>query len=85
MFKKRSGMTINQYVNLLRVEEARIMLDSTEMSVQDIAMTVGFSDANYFSSVFKSVTGVSPRAYRNDRRDKLSEKSADETTDDAGD
>lgn len=57
------------------------MLDSTDMSVQDIAMTVGFSDANYFSSVFKSITGLSPRAYRADRRDKLSGETTDETDD----
>lgn len=64
LFKSRSGMTINQYVNALRIDEARAMLDSTDMSIQDIGLTVGFSDANYFSNVFKASVGVSPREYR---------------------
>ena len=65
LFKSRSGMTINQYVNALRIDEARAMLDSTDMSIQDIGLTVGFSDANYFSNVFRASVGVSPREYRN--------------------
>ena len=64
LFKKRSGMTINQYTNSLRIAEAKALLDSTELSVQEIALTVGFSDANYFSNVFRAAENVSPREYR---------------------
>lgn len=64
LFKKRSGMTINQYANSLRIAEAKTLLDSTDMSVQEVAITVGFSDSNYFSNVFKDHTGISPSEYR---------------------
>ena len=74
LFRSRSGMTINQYVNALRIDEARAMLDSTDMSVQDIGLTVGFSDANYFSNVFRATVGVSPREYR--KRSGKKEKSS---------
>lgn len=64
VFKSRSGMTINQYVNHLRIGEAKSLLTNTNMSVQEIAMTIGFTDSNYFSNVFRASTGVSPREWR---------------------
>lgn len=70
LFKKNSGMTINQYVNSLRIAEAKGMLAATRMSVQEIAMTVGFSDSNYFTNVFRALVGVSPREWRKSNPDK---------------
>ena len=65
LFKKQSGKTVNQYTNELRIAEAKTLLDSTTMPIQEIALSVGFSDANYFSNVFKASNGLSPREYRN--------------------
>jgi AraC-like DNA-binding protein len=65
MFKLRSGMTINQYVNSLRITEAKSLLSTTKLPIQEIAMIVGFSDSNYFSNVFRRATGISPREWRN--------------------
>ena len=41
------------------------MLANTDLSISDIAMRLGFSDAHYFSYTFKKETGSTPRQYRN--------------------
>jgi len=66
LFKKHSGLTLNRYINTLRIAEAKALLRYTERTVTDIAMSVGFSDSNYFTNVFREMTGVSPRKYRSD-------------------
>ena len=65
MFKSASGMTLNQYINTLRVDEAKAMLNATDMSIQEISAVVGFNDSNYFTNVFHKLVGMSPREYRN--------------------
>ncbi|WP_370980240.1 helix-turn-helix transcriptional regulator [Agaribacterium sp. ZY112] len=61
-FKKEQGLTINQYVTALRIEKAKAML--LQHSVTDTAFAVGFNNSNYFSSVFKKYTGLSPGDYQ---------------------
>lgn len=63
-FKKKMGVSINDYVNKLRIEKAKNMLVSTNYKVIDIAMMVGFENIPYFSSVFKKYEGVSPAEYK---------------------
>ncbi|MBQ9765576.1 MAG: helix-turn-helix domain-containing protein [Lachnospiraceae bacterium] len=64
-FKKRTGMTIQQYHTALRIREAERLLGSSTQSVSEISEQLGYSDPLYFSNVFKKHTGYSPRAYRN--------------------
>lgn len=64
LFKRYSGMSINRYINDLRLKKARTLLETTNLSVQDIALTVGFCDANYFSDVFRRSCGAPPTEYR---------------------
>lgn len=59
IFKKRTGITIINYINQLRCDRARHLL-SSGYSVTEAAMAVGFSDSNYFSRVFKKTFGISP-------------------------
>lgn len=63
-FNRHTGMSLREYINLLRVEDAKILLHYSHLNVTQIAFCVGFSDSNYFSSVFRRVTGISPLAYR---------------------
>src|SRR2546421_475038 len=63
-FKKELGMTLTAYINTLRIEEAKYMLDSSNASVTEIASSVGYSDSNYFSKVFTKLEHVTPHAYR---------------------
>lgn len=64
LFKKWSGLSPVDYRNRLRVAHAKSFLSNTSMSVNEIALSVGFDDQFYFSRVFKSVTGMSPQKYR---------------------
>ena len=52
------------YVAAQRTERAARMLSTTRESVQDIALFVGYEDANYFVKVFRAAYGMTPSAYR---------------------
>ena len=62
-FKQATGLSVTQYLNQVRVDHARLLLDRGEHSVTEIAFAVGYNDASYFGRVFKQLTGVSPREY----------------------
>lgn len=64
MFRKDIGTSLNDYINSLRVEKAKHLLENTNTKVIDIALEVGFDTLPYFSSVFKKYTGVSPAEFR---------------------
>lgn len=64
MFKKRSGQSIKEYCNTLRVNEAKKLLMTTDLPVSEIAGLTGFNNITYFNYVFSNVTGMSPGAYR---------------------
>ena len=63
-FKKSVGTSFREYLTHLRIEDAKALLSYSRLSVTEIALSVGFSDSNYFSSVFKKSVGKSPLAYR---------------------
>ncbi len=63
-FRKDMGVSLNDYINTLRVEKAKHLLKNTNTKVIDIALEVGFDTLPYFSSVFKKYTGVSPAEFR---------------------
>lgn len=63
VFKRRLGIGITQYITRLRVQYACTLVDGGFTSVSDIAVRCGFSDPLYFSRVFKSVIGTSPKEY----------------------
>jgi len=63
LFKKKMSVGINEYLNTVRVQSACTMIEQGTTSVSDIAMRCGFRDAQYFSKVFKSKTGMSPTEY----------------------
>ena len=62
VFKKNVGITINQYLTGLRIEKAQILLRTT--TVTETAFEVGFNNSNYFSTVFKRQTGMTPKDYQ---------------------
>jgi len=63
MFKKETGMSLPQYIENLRIENAKIMLKQGNKSVTEIATELGFSDTAYFCNVFKKNTGKTPKQY----------------------
>lgn len=64
IFKRRTGLNINVYVNKVRVEQAKNSLLLSSDSIGEIASRVGFSDPNYFSRVFTQIIGISPKEFR---------------------
>lgn len=62
--KAMMGISISDYVGNIRLENARAMLESTTLTVSEIAYANGFSSPNYFSTAFKNQYGLSPIAHR---------------------
>lgn len=64
-FKKEKGMTFHKYVLLQRIfESKRLLRQHPEMSLTDIAYSVGFASSSQFSKTFKSVHGQTPSLFR---------------------
>ena len=68
LFRKETGQTLTDYVNLKRVEYAKKLLRQTDLQVQTVAQHCGILDIHYFSRVFKKYTTQSPKEYRNSCR-----------------
>lgn len=63
-FKKKKGITYVQFLNQLRIEEAKKLLWTGELSIEQIAEKVGIGNANYFGRLFKKMTGMTVGEYR---------------------
>ncbi len=64
VFKKELGVTIYDYLLSVRMEAAKKLLLTTKMNLAQIAYKVGYSDYDYFKTVFTKYNGVSPRDYQ---------------------
>ncbi len=60
IFKNLTGKSVIAYLNEYRINKAELLLCSTELSVADIAASVGFFDQSYFSKIFKKIKGQTP-------------------------
>ncbi|HJA31696.1 MAG TPA: response regulator [Candidatus Eisenbergiella pullicola] len=69
VYKKVTGMTINDSLNLYRIGKSRQLLKDSSLKMAEIAAKVGYSNENYFSKVFKKYEGISPKEYRTKRWD----------------
>lgn len=68
IFKQTMHMRPNEYVIRRRLKEAKCLLSETDMPISDIGTRTGFSDAGYFSTVFKRYEGISPVEYRKSQK-----------------
>jgi two-component system response regulator YesN len=64
LFKKYTGLKINDYINKLRIEAAAQQLSGSETKIIEIAYSVGFESLTTFNRVFKAVMGKTPTEYR---------------------
>lgn len=64
IFKKETGVTVTEWIRDLRVRKACQLLENTDLTVQQIAMSVGVDNQLYFSKIFKKLMKVSPTEYR---------------------
>ena len=65
-----TGMGVNDYINRLRIEQAMSLLVNTNLNINEISCEVGFTYPRYFSSTFKSMTGMTPKQFRNEKCNK---------------
>ena len=72
LFKEKMGENIAPYIENVRIERAKHLLANTQQKLYEVADNVGFSSSQYFSLVFKKVTGLSPTEYKKKVFDNLS-------------
>lgn len=63
-FRKATGMTPLEYVQQLRVEQAKTLLETSDAAVDEIGWRIGYEDVAFFRRLFKRLTGLTPRDYR---------------------
>lgn len=64
LFKKETGENFSDYINRVRIDQAKKLLLEEHIPLNRLATEVGYSDQSYFSKIFKKKTGLSPRQYR---------------------
>ena len=68
LFKDCTGMTVFEYAQKIRMEEACRLLNGTGRKVLDIAAEVGYKDVKFFNKVFKKIMGKTPGEYKKSRK-----------------
>jgi len=63
-FKKLTGISLSDYINMVKMERAKYLLTATSMKSYEIADLLGYKDQEYFSKVFKKYSGLSPTTFR---------------------
>ena len=64
MFKKATGKTFKEYLNITRINEADRLLKTTDYPVADIAIRCGYNNVSYFTATYKRYKGITPRSAR---------------------
>jgi AraC family transcriptional regulator, L-rhamnose operon transcriptional activator RhaR len=64
LFKETTGITVSEYIQKIRIQEACKLLIGTDRSILEISGLVGYNDIKFFNDVFKRNTGITPTAYK---------------------
>ncbi len=64
LFKKETGCSVSDYIKIARIERAKVLLNTTDLNVEDIWEEVGFSSRSVFGKAFRAVVGMTPREFR---------------------
>lgn len=64
MFKQKSGSKFVDYVNKVRVEQAKVQLATTSKMMYQIAKSVGYDNVKYFFRIFKKIEGITPKQFQ---------------------
>lgn len=64
LFKKEIGYSVGEYIKIARIERAKVLLNTTDLNVEEIWEEVGFSSRSVFGKAFRSVVGMTPREFR---------------------
>lgn len=63
-FKQEMGCTITEYIMREKIERAKVLLSTTNMSILDISIELSFNSRSYFSDSFQKIAGIAPGEYR---------------------
>ncbi len=63
-FKQATGRTPHQYLMEKRIERAKQLLAKTELPIVEVALSVGFKNQSHFTTIFRKLTAMTPKAYR---------------------
>jgi len=63
-FKKYTDFTFSEYLNYIRIKEAKRLLEENNMNITEVGEASGFKSGTHFGRVFKAQTGMSPMAYK---------------------
>ncbi|MDR0519042.1 MAG: helix-turn-helix transcriptional regulator, partial [Clostridiales Family XIII bacterium] len=66
IFHQWTGVTVLEFLQIIRMQSAYYMLKETDLKIREIALLAGYRDSGYFSRVFKKRAGYSPEDYRNE-------------------
>lgn len=64
LFKKETGENLSVYIQNVRIQQAKLLLRTTDLKTYEVAERVGISDPVYFSRTFKKITGMKPKDFR---------------------
>lgn len=64
IFKKQTGKSFSEYLNEVRIKNAKKLLCTTDKTVIETALECGFDNVTYFNRIFRRLTGMSPSQYR---------------------
>lgn len=65
--KEKSGMTFGELVKKIRMKKAKALLKSSNMTVENIALTVGYQNVEHFNRMFKKAYNMTPIQFRNQK------------------
>lgn len=64
IFKEETNQTFVEYLTNLRINRAKEIIQTSDQSIKQVGIMVGYKDPNYFSRIFRSVVGISPSDFR---------------------
>ncbi|WP_419888408.1 helix-turn-helix domain-containing protein [Neobacillus niacini] len=64
LFKKEVGISVSDYIQQVKIDEAKNLIEYTETPLSEIGSLLNFSDQSYFTKVFKKHTGITPKQYK---------------------
>lgn len=65
IFKKETNQSLISYIQKRKVEEAKIMLRYSQMSILEVSLYLSFTNQSYFTQIFKKITHLTPKQYQN--------------------
>ncbi len=67
-FKTETGISVNDYIKKVRIQRAKDLMATTDLSIQEISDRLGFGARSFFAETFKQAVGIPPAQWRNENK-----------------